>query len=250
MDVYCVDSPYQKGRNVLRILEPRRPAGGRPRFQVWVLPVNPGLAEPWGDGLETLRRSGLHHRHGFVAVAPSFSDWPWYADHPGDPGIRQESYLLNTLLPLVDHRYPGARRLLLGFSKSGLGALTLLLRHPDLFHAAAAWDAPLTQMQPDEFGMGPIYGTPANFEHYCIPRLLAGQIGPFRAAKRISLSGYGNFREPMRQAHAWLDQRSILHEFVDGPCREHRWDSGWLEPAVDSLVGLLPDTERRTPDAG
>ena len=60
MDVYCVDSPYQKGWNVLRILEPRQPAGGRPRFQVWVLPVNPGLAEPWGDGLETLRQLREH----------------------------------------------------------------------------------------------------------------------------------------------------------------------------------------------
>jgi hypothetical protein len=31
---------------------------------------------------------------------------------------------------------------LLGFSKSGNGALTPLLRHPHVFSAAAAWDAP------------------------------------------------------------------------------------------------------------
>lgn len=41
---------------------------------------------------------------------------------------------------------PGAHRpraeLLIGFSKSGIGAQDLILRHPDLFTLAASWDFP------------------------------------------------------------------------------------------------------------
>ena len=50
-------------------------------------------------------------------------------------------------------------RLLLGFSKSGWGAFSLLLRYPERFGKAAAWDAPLMQERPDRFGMGEILGT-------------------------------------------------------------------------------------------
>ena len=39
---------------------------------------------------------------------------------------------------------------LIGFSKSGLGAQDLILKHPDLFTEAASWDFPadMTQLQP------------------------------------------------------------------------------------------------------
>lgn len=56
-------------------------------------------------------------------VAPTFSQVPWYADHPTDLKIRQETYFINVVLPLVEQTYPAQKspdgRLLLGFSKSG-----------------------------------------------------------------------------------------------------------------------------------
>ena len=43
---------------------------------------------------------------------------PWYADHPTDVGIRQESYFLKVVLPFVERTYPARTerdgRLLLG----------------------------------------------------------------------------------------------------------------------------------------
>ena len=61
-------------------------------------------------------------RHNSIA-APSFSHLPWFADHPTNAKIAQESYLLQDILPRLSGRI-----LLLGFSKSGNGAVTLLLR--------------------------------------------------------------------------------------------------------------------------
>ena len=90
--------------------------------------------------------------------------------------MRQEACFLQVIVPYIEHHYPveaeRSSRLLLGFSKSGWGAYSLLLRHPDLFGRAAAWDAPLMKDRPDQYGMGEIFGTQENFEKYQVTRLL------------------------------------------------------------------------------
>ena len=37
---------------------------------------------------------------------PTFSDLPWYADHPTNPLIRQETYFLKVVLPFIEKTYP------------------------------------------------------------------------------------------------------------------------------------------------
>ena len=116
-----------------------------------------------------------------IFVAPTFSHLPWYADHPTERDIRQETYFLNVVVPLIERRYPAraerAGRLLLGFSKSGWGAWSLLLRHSDLFGKAAAWDAPLMMDQPGRYGSGAVFGTQSNFHKYQITKLLEHRAG-------------------------------------------------------------------------
>jgi len=41
---------------------------------------------------------------------------------------------------------------LIGFSKSGIGGQTLILRHPDKFTLAASWDFPADMVAYDQFG--------------------------------------------------------------------------------------------------
>ena len=102
-----------------------------------------------------------------IFVFPTFSDLPWYADHPTNPAIRQEMYFMKVVVPFVEASYPASdERLLLGFSKSGWGAWALLLRHPDVFRRAAAWDAPLMMEQVGKYGTSGIFGTQKNFEQY------------------------------------------------------------------------------------
>ena len=67
------------------------------------------------------------------------------------------------VVPFVEKSYPVPAkcdsRLLLGFSKSGWGAWSLLLRHPDVFGRAAAWDAPLMMDRFGKYGTSPIFGS-------------------------------------------------------------------------------------------
>ena len=55
---------------------------------------------------------------------------------------------------------------LIGFSKSGIGAQDLLLKHPDVFAVAASWDFPADMSSYDQYGSSSAdeYGTDANFQ--------------------------------------------------------------------------------------
>ncbi|NQU11232.1 hypothetical protein HQ590_10605, partial [bacterium] len=198
----------------------------------------------YDDGLTVVRELGLHERHGLIVVAPSFADWPWYADHPTDPRRADESHLLRVVLPFVSAVCPAfgrsadPRPLLLGFSKSGWGAWTLILRHPELFGAAVAWDAPLMVDKPEPWEMPGAFGALENFNRYRVSTLLREQADVFRVGNRLGLFGYGNFREHHQQAHALLEDLKVPHDYTDGPERPHHWASGWVPDAVDALVGM------------
>ena len=135
---------------------------------IYVLPVEAGTENRYGDGLLEAKKLDLHNKHGVIFVAPTFSHLPWYADHPTDKTIRQESHFIKVVVPFVEKTYPllanADGRLLLGFSKSGWGAWSLLLRHPDLFGRAAAWDAPMMMDRIGKYGNAPIFGDQSNFK--------------------------------------------------------------------------------------
>jgi hypothetical protein len=243
--VHTIESKYQDGPTAVRVLLPGRMEKGQRYRVLYVLPVEAGNGKRYGDGLREVRKLGLHDRYHLVCVQPTFARLPWYADHPTDPRIRQETYLLKVVLPLVEKKYPVEAkpegRLLLGFSKSGWGAFTLLLRHPDVFGKAAAWDAPLDMDRPGKYGSGPIFGTRENFEKYRVSKLLAEQAGKLKGEKRLAVLGYGNFRAAHQAIHRLMDRLKVPHEYRDGPRRKHDWHSGWVEGAVEFLAGREKD---------
>jgi hypothetical protein len=254
--LHTVRSPYQAGTTKIRVLLPDAFDKSQRYRVLYVLPVEALDGQRWGNGLKTIRKAGLHNRHKLVCVAPTFSHLPWYTDHPSDPMIRQESYLTRVVLPLVEENYPAipgrAGRLLVGFSKSGWGAFTLLLRNPEVFAAAAAFDAPLALDRPGPYGSGPIFGSRENFEKYRVESLLKKNAGRLGSQKRLALLGYyGNFRSHHLKAHGWMDALKIAHHWRDGPKRQHSWGSGWLPEAVALLAKPRkedqPRAEEKTP---
>ncbi len=255
---YAVTSSYQASApNDLRVLLPKQAGVGQRRF-LYVLPVEPGTQAAFGDPVDTVRALGVVDAFQLILVVPAFSITPWYGDHPTDPAVRQESYFVNDIVPAVEMLYPespaqpGApRRLLLGFSKSGTGAMSLILRHGQSFDAAAAWDAPLNQPQLlSGLVMSAVFGTQANYDLYAIPKLLPLHAAEHTGAARLWLGGYssqGAWRNDMIAAHDTMAALGMSHAWVDGPQRAHRWDSGWLEAAVTFLHQVAPPT---APDAG
>ncbi len=238
--IHEVQSRYQAETTTIRVLLPDR-FDSQERYNVlFVLPVEAHDDSRYGDGLLEIKQANLHNTHRLICVAPTFSHLPWYADHPNDPTIRQESYFVQLVVPFVDRTYPTHRepqgRLLVGFSKSGWGAFSLLLRHPDVFGKAAAWDAPLMKDLPNQFGMESIFGSQTNFEQYRVTALLKQQADKLGQEQRLVLLGYGNFRQHHLRIHKVMNELGISHAYRDGPQRTHHWDSGWLSEAVELLA--------------
>lgn len=75
----------------------------------------------------------------------------WYVDNQADPKLQWEDYLIKDLIPYVDSHYRtvAARegRAIAGLSMGGYGAMTLGLRHPDLFAAVASMSGALASAQ-------------------------------------------------------------------------------------------------------
>ncbi len=237
---HSVESPFQAGTTKIQVLIPDGPPPAEPYSTLYVLPVEAGDGQRWGDALHEVRQNDLQNRHRLVCVYPTFSHLPWYADHPQQATIRQESYFLQVVVPFVERTYPVRRdaggRLLVGFSKSGWGAFSLLLRHPETFGKAAAWDAPLDMSQPNRYGMEQVFATQENFEPYRITRLLRERTPALQSGNRLVHLGYGNFRDQHLAIESLLQELGISHTFRDGPSRPHAWDSGWLPEAVQLLV--------------
>ena len=238
--IHKVRSPYQTGSTSIRVLLPEPVKSHEPYPVVYVLPVEARNGSRYGDGLREVQKHDLHNRHRAVFVAPTFSHLPWYADHPSDPVIRQETYLLKVVVPFIERAYPviprREGRLLLGFSKSGWGAWTLLLRHPEVFDRAAPWDAPVMMEWPSQFDSAEIFATRENFERYHVQALLREKCTALGSQCRLLLAGYRTFRSHHQEMHALLDRLQIRHEYRDGPDRPHHWHSGWVSEAVAWLL--------------
>lgn len=238
--IHRVTCPWQKGETQIRVLRPEDTAEDERLQVLFVLPVEGGSGTRWGDGLSEIRKLGLHEKHRLLCVTPTFSALPWYADHPTDPMKAQETYLVKAVVPSVDRLYPTTGkfdgRLLLGFSKSGWGAMTLLLRNPDVFGKAAAWDAPLMMDTSGRYGSGPIFGTQENFQKYQVSALLRTHGPKLIGEPRLMHFGYDIFRSDHTRFETLLNELRIPHVYQDGPQRKHHWNSGWVADAVHWLA--------------
>ncbi len=238
--VHDVESPFQAGKTKIYVVLPDKLSDGESLRVVYVLPVEAGDGNRWGDPLGEILKHDWCNKLRLICVVPTFSHLPWYADHPETPELRQETHLLRVVLPFVEKTYPAIAeprgRLLVGFSKSGWGAFSLLLRHPDLFGRAAAWDAPMWMEWPSRYGSNDIFGTQENFNGYAIRNLVESRAKELAGQSRLVLLGYGNFRNDHQQLREHLLSQNVPHSYRDGPRRKHAWDSGWLPEAIELLV--------------
>ena len=234
-----VASEFQGGPTKVYVRTPDRVTPGVRLSVLYLLPVEANDEQRWGDPLGEAAKLDLANSLNVIVVYPTFSHLPWYCDHPTDPSLRQESYFLKVVVPFVERTLPARAerdaRLLLGFSKSGWGAWSLLLRNPEVFGRAAAWDSPL-MMDKGLYGMAGIAGTQENFERYRIPNLLRASGRAMGSDPRLLLMGYDNFRAPTQAAHALLEELKIPHAYRDGPQRKHHWNTGWVKEAALWLV--------------
>lgn len=243
------------------VLVPDEFDGSKNYRVLYLLPVEARNHGRYGDAMAVIRELDAHNRHDLIVVKPGFEVDPWYGNHATDPRRRFEDQLVLNLIPEIDRRYPtlvGARgRLLLGFNKSGWGAFTLILRHPDVFGYAASWDAPL-MLTSRHFGVwktDQTFGTAANMAAYLPSALLREHAADFKANTRLVLAGKNLFgttsdrRFPYRGishtegAHALMVQLGIRHRYDPNLKANPTWNAQWVKPVLEMLCKLAESNE-------
>src|SRR5262245_66219206 len=96
---HTVVSPYQAGETKIHVLLPREKSRGTDVRVLYVLPVEPQDGQQCGDPFAELHKLDVQNKHRLICVKPTFSHAPWYADHPSDPCIRQETHFLTVVVP-------------------------------------------------------------------------------------------------------------------------------------------------------
>jgi hypothetical protein len=249
---YDAASSYNgPGPTALRVLAPTAPAGTTHRF-IYVLPVidGVGIQDFFGDGLEELRALNVHNDYNAHIIAPSFQVVPWFADHDSDPDRRYESFIVQDLVPWVKANLAVTgqeEHWLVGFSKSGFGAVTLLFRNPAVFAAAAAWDFPADQPDTSIWDMLDNYGSDANFQggYRLTDGWVAARKGPFQEAPRLWLSydpatylGHPTFLDEVDAFAGRLQDNQVQFLRTGGTTRAHAWNTGWLPEAAAGLQSM------------
>jgi hypothetical protein len=246
-ETYRLESPYQASATSLRVLLPNNLEVGKRYRVLYVLPVHEDGLRKHGDGLQEVKKHNYHNLYQLICVAPAFTSKPWFADHDLNLQKRDESHLVKTVIPFVEKEYPvqadADGRLLIGFSKSGWGAIALLLRNPDIFGKAAGWDIGI------RVDTGPIeeadrieriareWGTVQNFEMNRISYLVktrGKELGD--QARLFYFSTEGPRAIGGVEIHRLLVENEIPHRYVMEPYRKHAWGTGWIPEAVEFLV--------------
>lgn len=231
---------------VLRILRPNEPALKMEHNFLFILPVEKKgvvIKENMylGNAIEIMQKLNIHNKYNLTIIEPSFEITPWYANHPTNKKYQYESFMVSELAPWVRNNLATSgheQNWLIGYSKSGYGAMQLIFKHPDVFDLVAAWDFPATNMSSfDQFANGENFGTDKNFQKNY--RLTDGFIevnkAPFLKENRIWISGFCNFSEDVKNFDKVLSQKDIKHTLFPQEENVHSWDSAWLSQALEGL---------------
>lgn len=240
------------GPEELRVLNPTNPAPGVPHNFLFVLPVEPGEGSvQFGNGLETLRGLDAQNQYDLTIIEPSFASDPWYADNPISAETQYESFVTSELEPWVQQHLSTTgyeQNWLIGFSKSGIGGMDMLLKHPDLFSVGALWDFPADTSSYSQFGADSeaSYGTEANFQsNYRLTQSFLGDHkAPFTTDNRIWIGVYSLYGNDMSDFDSLLTTLGFKHDTETPTATTHSWDGGWVPGAVAALHQLsvnLPD---------
>jgi len=240
---YCeFSSPFQRGISALRILEPNDYSNSS---LLLFLPVESQLNSRYGDGIREALLQKLHQKHNYIIVAPTFKVVPWYFDLDDSKTVLQESHIVYCIIPMLNEIYSlhEKKAFLLGYSKSGFGALNILFHHWDLIGGISIWDPVLTVKQ-DVFKT--LYSNDGviDFENkYNLEKNIERLRVENKTSLKIALSGYDYFHDQIQSMHHLLKKSGIKHLYDNSSFYEHIWHGGWLPMAMEMLNKIRKKTE-------
>jgi len=125
--------------------------------------------------------------------------------------------------------------ILIGFSKSGLGAWNISRQIPERVTATIIFDSPMSRQTLPTWGTAPFYPDDATWQadspinsidHFC------RSVKPDHQLVLISSTA---FHEEMEDLSTALRDKNFPHSFLSCPHFKHHWNSGWLKKGVAEI---------------
>jgi S-formylglutathione hydrolase FrmB len=215
-------------------------ATGKPYPVLYLLHGWSGHFAAWLSDAPQLRQHADAHK--MLIVCPDGGYDSWYLDSPVDSAVRYETHITREVTAYIDHYYNTRRtrggRAIAGLSMGGHGALSIAIRHPEVFGAAGSMcgGLDLRPFKTNGWDLKGVLGHPRrhwkNWEDFSVINLAS-------RAKTADLAlmidcGTGDFFYKVNQAmHQALLEAGAPHEYVERP-GEHN-DAYWSN-AVDYQV--------------
>ena len=124
---------------------------------------------------------------------------------------------------------------LVGFSKSGLGAWNIARTIPTLVSATLIFDAPVARNELPPWGTGPFYKDDASWQRDLPIQSVKSFAEVMPESHQLVLISGPGFREEMLTLSQALAQIGHKHVYLDRPDMMHHWNSGWIEDGLNEI---------------
>lgn len=126
---------------------------------------------------------------------------------------------------------------LVGFSKSGLGAWNIARALPECVAATVIFDAPATLERRPGWKAEDFYADDAAWQADLPCRLVPEFKAAMPAAHRLVLVSGAAFHPAMSRLSNLLADATVPHTFLARPAMPHHWQAGWIEEALGVVMG-------------
>jgi hypothetical protein len=207
---------------------------------VYVLPVENLDNTTYGDGLTEVKQlmDAGDIADNFLFIQPRFATIPWYGNHPTDALLQQEDNTVE-LFGIINTAYASFElyeSYVLGFSKSGYGAMNLALRHPNSLNGVLVWDSPLSVDTLAFAGMNTIFDNLSYFQaNYILNDVLVTNNANL-VGKTIVVGGYADHEVSSVEFTDDLAGYPSIDYTVDGTLTyAHEWNKLWVKALLDHI---------------
>ena len=228
-----IKSDYQEDSTIIRIVGTEITDDSVLNL-VFVLPVEEYKKDyRYGVGIDECQKliDNNFVSKNVVFIQPDYVRIPWYGNHISNKEIRQLDYTLE-VIKYIKTKYSYLDKkikvFLLGFSKSGWGAMNILISHAYLIDGILIWDAPLSTRGIEKWGMQQIFGNEDNFNKNYFLLRENGIKHEALKNKIIIIGGYDYFEDSSIEFLDLLDENEIEYFHDNTLSYPHKWDKNWI----------------------
>ena len=210
-----------------------------------VAPIEPTPGAGKADELQVIKTAGYHNTYDtiFVSYSSTTNAYPWGGIK--NDGKYDHGRIIASLPAVIAEHYNATtdrkETYLLGYSKGGWAAYSAILRNPDVFGYAAAWDAPWSDTYATlvAYGADISFGNEATFLLYQPYTTLPARKASVNDKTRLVISAGSTFPTQTPTMKTLMDSEGVGYVEVTGLTGvTHNADAAWMGPLLTAMMAL------------